>query len=226
MTEQPAPRAAERKRGAADGATCGLPPETGDRAGGEGGPEAGQAGQVRQARQGGQARQGVSQPDDYERVGPSWRDDTCALCEEYRFLLQVLGSEAEVWKSLQQQFGIVTQRTQMVFGVGALAISVAGFSGHRLASAGPFSGLTLMAGLVCILAGLFVALYGVVRVRWMSSLRGDTVEASFLRLLAVRNRKTRYFLWSLKLVIVGLVLYVAALGWFLYRASLGLVPLV
>nr|GBO97666.1 hypothetical protein RVX_2705 [Nitratidesulfovibrio sp. HK-II] len=164
--------------------------------------------------------------DDYERGGAPWRDDACALCEEYRFLLQVLGSEAEVWKSLQQQFGIVTQRTQMVFGVGALAISVAGFSGHRLAAAGPFSGLTLMAGLVCILVGLFVALYGVVRVRWMSSLRGDTVEASFLRLLAVRNRKTRYFLWSLKLVIVGLVLYVAALGWFLFRASLGLVPLV
>mgnify|MGYP000863687011 FL=1 len=212
MTEHGGQRDAGRQRNAADGATCGLATQAGGRA--------------HPADDAGQGALSDGQHDDYERVSPAWRDDACSLCEEYRFLLQVLGSEAEVWKSLQQQFGIVTQRTQMVFGVGALAISVAGFSGHRLAAAGPFSGLTLMAGLLCILAGLFVALYGVVRVRWMSSLRGDTVEASFLRLLAVRNRKTRYFLWSLKLVIVGLVLYVAALGWFLFRASLGLVPLV
>ncbi|HCG05110.1 MAG TPA: hypothetical protein DEV75_09225 [Desulfovibrio sp.] len=219
MAERSAARAAGRQKDStgapgtapkAGDTTCGLPPED-----------------ALAARPDVAGRGGMGMADDdYERGGAPWRDDACALCEEYRFLLQVLGSEAEVWKSLQQQFGIVTQRTQMVFGVGALAISVAGFSGHRLAAAGPFSGLTLMAGLVCILVGLFVALYGVVRVRWMSSLRGDTVEASFLRLLAVRNRKTRYFLWSLKLVIVGLVLYVAALGWFLFRASLGLVPLV
>lgn len=137
----------------------------------------------------------------------------------------VLGSNAEVWKSLQGQFAVLNQRSQSVFGIGVLAISVTGFSGHRMVAAGPWSGVPLILGLLFILVGLGVALNGVVRLHWMSQLRGETIEEGLCRVIAVRNKKTRYFLLSLKIVVIGLVWYVLAVANYLYRAANGTMPL-
>lgn len=150
---------------------------------------------------------------------------TAETLEEYRYMLSVLGSDAEVWKSLQAQFAVLHQRTQAVFGIGALAVSVTGFSGHRIVAAGAWSGYPLIIGLVFVLISLAVALYGVVRLHWISELRGDSIEEGLARVIGVRNRKTRFFLLSLKIVLFGLVWYVLAVGVYLFRASTGQIPI-
>ncbi|UZP66830.1 hypothetical protein N1030_14615 [Desulfovibrio mangrovi] len=146
--------------------------------------------------------------------------------EEFRYMLSVLGSEAEVWKSLQAQFAVLHQRTQAVFGIGALAVSVTGFSGHRIVAAGPWSGYPLIIGLVFVLLSLAVALSGVVRLHWISELRGETTAEGLALVIAMRNRKTRFFLLSLKIVLFGLVWYVFAVAVYLMRASLGQIPII
>ncbi len=145
--------------------------------------------------------------------------------EEYQYMLSVLGTDAEVWKSLQGQFAVLHQRTQAVFGIGALAVSVTGFSGHRIVAAGPWSGYPLIVGLVFVLVSLAVALYGVVRLQWISEMRGSTIEEGLAYVIAVRNRKTRFFLLSLKLVLFGLLWYVLAVAVYLHKASAGLIPI-
>lgn len=146
--------------------------------------------------------------------------------EEFRYMLSVLGNEAEVWKSLQGQFAVLHQRTQAVFGIGALAISVTGFSGHRIVAAGPWSGYPLIIGLAFVLLSLAVALYGVVRLHWISELRGETTAEGLALVIAMRNRKTRFFLLSLKIVLFGLVWYVFAVGVYLMKASHGQIPII
>lgn len=141
--------------------------------------------------------------------------------DEYQYLLEALGSQTEVWKSLQAQFGVLNQRAQSVFGIGALAISVTGFSGHRVVAAGPWSGMPLILGLVCILIALGITLYGVVRLHWMSQMRGKDLDEGLCKALAVRNRKTYFFLISLKFVVVGLFWYVVAVANYLYQAFMG-----
>lgn len=150
---------------------------------------------------------------------------TKEIREEYKYMRTVLGSDAEVWKSLQGQFAVLHQRTQSVFGIGALAVSVTGFSGHRIVAAGPWSGYPLIIGLAFVLLSLTVALYGVVRLQWISEMQGATVEEGLAQVIAVRNRKTRFFLLSLKIVLFGLVWYVFAVGVYLFRASSGQIPL-
>ncbi len=144
---------------------------------------------------------------------------------EYEYLLSVLGSEAEVWKVLQYQFSVIHQRTQTVFTLGGLGITVTGFSGHRIIAAGLYSGVPLVIGLVIILIALFVGLYGVSRLRWISEFRCADRAESFRRVIAARNQKSLFFRVSLTILLVGLCFYVLAISNFLLLASRGVIAI-
>ena len=145
--------------------------------------------------------------------------------KEYEYMLKVFGSEAEVWKVLQYQFSVLQQRIQTIFTLGALGITVTGFSGHRIVAAGPQSGIPLVIGLSIILVALFIALYGASKLRWISSFHDDKVEQNFQAILQLRNKKARLFKISLTILIVGLGWYVLAISNFLLLASYRLIDI-
>jgi len=144
---------------------------------------------------------------------------------EYEHMLKILGSDAEVWKSLQHQFSVLNQRNQTIFQLGALAITVTGFSGHRIVAAGVYSGIPLVIGLCTILAALFTALYGVSRLRWISTFQADDLPQSFIMILKIRDAKTRHFKISLSILLAGLCFYVFAISNYLIQASHGLIKI-
>lgn len=155
--------------------------------------------------------------------------ETAPQCEsiqqEFIYMREVLGSEAEVWKSLQGQFAVLNQRTQAIFGIGALLISVTGFSGHRMVAAGLLSGFPLIIGLLFALVSLGIALFGVTRLHWISAMRRESVEQSLCLVIAMRNKKTILFLRSLKCMLAGMVWYVLAVINYLYQAAMGNMPI-
>lgn len=140
-------------------------------------------------------------------------------------LRAVLGSDAEVYRTLQHQFGVLFQRTQSVFTLGGLTITVTGFSGHRIMAAGLASGLPVLIGLALALLALGLALYGISRIRFLSRHEGRDSEESFLLAMAVRDRKTRLFTWSLAFLILGLAFYVMGVSVYLFAAAGGRLPL-
>lgn len=135
-------------------------------------------------------------------------------------MLDMLGSVPEVWRMLEHQFSVLHQRTQTLFTLGALAITVTGFSGHRIISTGFFSSIPLVLGLGFVLAALFTALYGVFKIRWISAFQGRDHTESLILVLKARDRKTRLYNCSLMLLILGLVFYVLAVSHYLVKASL------
>lgn len=144
---------------------------------------------------------------------------------EYAYMRQVLGSDAEVWKVLQHQFSVLQQRTQTIFTLGALGITVTGFSGHRIVAAGPASGVPLVIGLVTILVALFMALSGSSKLRWLSTFHGPAVPENFMAIIAARNERARLFKQALTVLLVGLGWYVLAISIFLLLASFRQVPI-
>ncbi|MEW6501442.1 MAG: hypothetical protein ACOY8P_03620 [Thermodesulfobacteriota bacterium] len=144
---------------------------------------------------------------------------------EYAYMRQVLGSDAEVWKVLQHQFSVLQQRTQTIFTLGALGITVTGFSGHRIVAAGPYSGIPLVIGLITILVALFIALTGASKLRWLSTFHGPDIPENFLAIIASRNEKSRLFKRALAVLLVGLGWYVLAISIFLVRASFRQIPI-
>jgi len=144
---------------------------------------------------------------------------------EYEYMLKVLGSNAEVWKVLQHQFSVLQQRIQTIFTLGALGITVTGFSGHRIVAAGPHSSIPLVIGLVTILVALFIALYGSSKLRWISSYNKSDIAANFTAIIAVRNQKSRLFKRSLTTLLLGLCWYVLAISNYLLLASYKLIAI-
>ena len=147
------------------------------------------------------------------------------IVQEYEYMRLVLGSDAEVWKVLQHQFSVLQQRIQTIFTLGALGITVTGFSGHRIVAAGPYSGIPLVIGLCTILAALFIALHGSSRLRWLSTFHGPEVPRNFQEIIAARNQKSRLFKRSLTMLLIGLGWYVLAISNFLLLASYRLIPI-
>jgi len=138
---------------------------------------------------------------------------------------QVLGSDAEVWKVLQHQFSVLQQRLQTIFTLGALGITVTGFSGHRIVAAGPASGIPLVIGLVTILTALTLALAGSSKLRWLSTFNGPEVAENFMAIIAIRDEKSRRFKQALTILLVGLGWYVLAISIFLLRAAFRQIPI-
>lgn len=152
-------------------------------------------------------------------------EDNTSPRREYEYMLKTFGSAAEVWKVLQHQFGVLHQRTQTIFTLGALGITVTGFSGHRIVAAGPYSGIPLVIGLGIILIALFIALYGNSRLRWISTFHEEDVARNFELIIANRNHKSRLFKVSLTVLLIGLCFYVLAISNFLLQASYGLLKI-
>lgn len=148
-----------------------------------------------------------------------------ACRKEYEHLRRILGTDAEVYKALQHQFAVVHQRNQAVFALGALGITVTGFSGHRMVAAGPLSGIPLVIGLCIILGALFTAMYGVGQLQWISSLEGDDVPSSICNMIRVRNRKAKLYRRSVRTLLLGLSFYVMGICNYLIQASHGKIPL-
>ncbi len=140
--------------------------------------------------------------------------------DELKYMFEALGGAPEVWKVLQHQFSVLHQRTQTIFALGGLTITVTGFSGHRIVAAGPWSAIPLVLGLIFVLIALFLALYGVYKIRFISQFRAEDVESSFAMVLNARDQKTRIFNFALSLLLVGLTLYVFGMSYYLLRASL------
>ncbi|MEW6595382.1 MAG: hypothetical protein AB1413_10990 [Thermodesulfobacteriota bacterium] len=147
------------------------------------------------------------------------------LAREYAYMREILGSDIEVWKVLQHQFSVLQQRLQTIFTLGALGITVTGFSGHRIVAAGAASGIPLVIGLGTILVALFLALSGSSKLRWLSTFHGPEVAANFTAIIAARNEKSRLFRRSLTVLLAGLAWYVLAISIFLLRASFRQIPL-
>jgi hypothetical protein len=154
---------------------------------------------------------------------PNSKEDE--INREYTYMRQLLGSDAEVWRVLQHQFSVLQQRLQTIFTLGALGITVTGFSGHRIVAAGPASGIPLVIGLITILIALYLALAGSSKLRWLSTFHGPAVAENFTAIIVARNEKSRRFKQALTVLLVGLGWYVLAISIFLLRASLRQIPI-
>ena len=131
---------------------------------------------------------------------------------------RLLGTDIEVYKSLQAQFGILLQRQLSMFALASITITTAGFSGNKIAASGPISLWLMVLGLLFALCSICVSLHAISRIRWLSSYSGS-LEQSFKEMTAERDRKANMFIISTSLLAIGLLLYVASICRYLMVSS-------
>jgi hypothetical protein len=138
---------------------------------------------------------------------PASRDD------ETRHLLQLYdGDAAKIMSRIEGQLLLLANRAQTMLSLAGITVTVTGFSGASIARSGRLAAVLLVSGLVVVMLAASLAMSGILRVRWTTALPPCSLEQAIHAALDVRDAKTRAFDRSLRLLVLGLFLYVASVG--------------
>jgi hypothetical protein len=141
------------------------------------------------------------------------RHGPVTLEQETAHLLDLYGRDAaKIMGQLQSQLSILANRAQTLLSLAGITITVTGFSGAAIARSGRLAAVLLVAGLLIVLAAAAIAINGILRVRWTTSLPPCPLDDAVRATLEVRDLKTRRYDLALRLLVIGLTLYVSSIA--------------
>jgi hypothetical protein len=124
---------------------------------------------------------------------------------------------AKIMHAIESQLAILSARAQTLLSLAGITITVTGFSGANIARSGALAAILLVSGLVTVLVAASLAMTGILGVRWVTAIPPSTLEVAVHSALDVRDAKTRAFSTSLRLLILGLALYVGSVAMLLLK---------
>lgn len=132
--------------------------------------------------------------------------------EVKRILALTKGEPARAYELVQSQLSVLVLRTQVMLSLSGIVITVTGFSGRAIAQTSELARTLVAVGIVIVLAAAAVAIGGVLRLRWLTQELSDDVEVTLTRMLAIRDRKSKFLGAALLLFVVGFACYCIAIA--------------
>jgi hypothetical protein len=114
-----------------------------------------------------------------------------------------------------EQFTKLQNRSQILLTVATIALTVTGFSGSKIAATGAIPRLLIVTGLIFVLSGIIMLLCQTLTLKWATQIRLASQEETIAAILEHRNKKTHTYGVALLLVVTGLSLFVASIGFYL-----------
>lgn len=136
--------------------------------------------------------------------------------DELAFLKEIHGGDiAKVFHQLHESFGLLQARSQMLLGLATICLTITGFSGPRMASANAYSRVFIGAGLLFVLLSVISVVCGPLRLRWITSWKAESMDATLIAHLERRNMKTRFYKLATAFLMIGLSCYFCSVVYFL-----------
>ena len=129
-----------------------------------------------------------------------------------------LGDHLRAYEVVERQLAVLVLRAQVMLSLSGIVITVTGFSGRSIAETSQAARICIATGILVVLAAAIVAIWGVLRLRWLSQEIDDEPVVTLLRGLEVRDRKSRNLRWALILFVTGFALYCIAIAQLLWAA--------
>jgi hypothetical protein len=102
-----------------------------------------------------------------------------------------------------------------------IVITVTGFSGRTIAATSAVAQACIVGGLLVVLSAAAVAVYGVLRLRWLTQEIGGEALPMLERMIALRDRKARSLSIAMLLFVTGFSLYCLAVAQLLIATPVG-----
>lgn len=135
------------------------------------------------------------------------------LKEEAKEILDYFdGNKVEIHKMFEGQFQVLYQRSQTLISLAGIVITVTGFSGKIIAQTSFLSRVLIVVGLFFVLLSGMLAIWGIIRIRFITQWYEPDIHSFIFHLLENRNRKTQYFILSMISLIFGFTLYVISIS--------------
>lgn len=136
-----------------------------------------------------------------------------SIDQETQHLLQLYDRDAaKIMGEIRSQLSILANRAQTLLSLAGITITVTGFSGANIAKTGLLGASLLVVGLILVLSSAAIAMTGILRVHWATSMPPCGIEEAIRAALTIRDEKTRRFDLSLRLLVIGLTLYVSSIA--------------
>jgi hypothetical protein len=128
------------------------------------------------------------------------------------------GDALRAYEMVERQLSVLVLRTQVMLSLSGIVVTVTGFSGRAIAQTSVLARTSIAAGIFVVLAAAAVAIFGVLRLRWLT----QTIEPDALKMLTraieIRDAKSRFLAAALSLFVVGFGLYCFAIAQLLLAA--------
>lgn len=132
--------------------------------------------------------------------------------EVKRILALTKGDPQKAYELVQSQLSVLVLRTQVMLSLSGIVITVTGFSGRTIAQTSELARGLVAAGILIVLCAAGVAIWGVLRLRWLTQELTDDVEQTLVRMLDIRDAKSRYLSAALFTFLLGFACYCVAIA--------------
>lgn len=145
--------------------------------------------------------------------------------EAHRILTEYGDSAfADIMEVLERQFAVLHNRAQVLLGLCGIIVSTTGFSGRLVAGTNILAQTLIIFGVGFVLLAAAVVCWGVLHLRWLTTQVGRGTREWLLNSLCYRDFKTNCYRVALVLLLIGLVLYSAAVSIMLLYPHDGVLP--
>ena len=136
-----------------------------------------------------------------------------AAADEVKRILSLTKDDpAKAYELVQGQFSVLVLRAQVMLSLSGIVITVTGFSGRTIAQTSVLARVLVSSGIVIVLLAAAMALGGVLRLRWLTQEITDDPETTRVRMLDLRDRRSRWLASSLVVFIAGFACYCFAIA--------------
>jgi len=136
-----------------------------------------------------------------------------AASDEANRILGLTGKDSlAAFQVIERQLGVLVLRTQVLLSLCGIVITVTGFSGRAIAQTGLSARLSISSGIFVVLAAAAVAIWGVLRLQWLTQIATDDPLETLVRAIEIRDRKSRFLGFAQVLFVIGFSLYCAAIA--------------
>jgi hypothetical protein len=117
-----------------------------------------------------------------------------------------------IMEALERNFAVLHNRAHVQLTMCGIVITTTGFSGRLIAGTNFLAQLCVILGVGVTLVSAALVVFYVQHIHWLTQHLGELVRPWLLACIKYRDTKTRYYRWSIFLLLVGLVFYVVAIG--------------
>jgi hypothetical protein len=132
--------------------------------------------------------------------------------EAERILNLSRGDTLKAYEMVERQLSVLVLRTQVMLSLSGIVITVTGFSGRAIAQTSTLARWSIASGIMVVLASAAAAIWGVLRLEWLTQTITEDPVAMLTRAIEMRTSKSRFLRVALVLFICGFALYCFAIA--------------
>jgi hypothetical protein len=132
--------------------------------------------------------------------------------EAAKILTLADGDRLKAFDIVERQLAVLVLRTQVMLSLSGIVITVTGFSGRAIAQTSMLARGSITAGILIVLAAAAAAIWGVLRVSWLTQSLDEDALQMLVNAIGLRDVKARYLRLSLLLFVLGFTLYCVAIA--------------